>query len=473
MTAPAISSATSREVLSREIARKARALSFDQLPLEAVTKVKVAFLDLLSCAYESLDLPPSLQAINIASRGGSRGQGYAGVIGTSLRIAPAEAAFVNAVLSHGLVREDMHTGSVSHLGVVIFPTLLALSHRPSHQKQASGRDFILSAICGYEAGAAVGRAVMDRETVRRFRPTGITGPLGAAIGGALLLGLTEDATVSALGLAANTTVGLNEWPGSGADEMFFHVGFAARNAVTSVELAELGAYASETALDGAAGLFAALGRRERVSEVKAFADGQPLEILSVYHKPAPACNYAQTACQVARALAVEDGVQSSEIESITVKVSAAALGYPGCHATGPFERILQAKMSIQYCVAATLVRGAIEEANYRLLRDPEVLRLIGVTTLEEDPDFTRAYPGAQGTEIRVRLRDGRTLRRRMDDLVPATEPDIRSRFRTACERVLGIAATGAIEAAVDGLEDMEDVSVLSTMLGHAPEKAGT
>ena len=54
---------------------------------------------------------------------------------------------------------------------------------------------------------------MDRETVRRFRPTGITGPPGAAIAGSLLLGLTEDATVSALGLAANTTAGLNEWPG--------------------------------------------------------------------------------------------------------------------------------------------------------------------------------------------------------------------------------------------------------------------
>jgi len=442
--------------LSREIARGARSLSFDRLPREAVAKVKIAFLDLLSCAYESLDLPPSLQAMKIASRG----QGCGRVIGTSLRAAPAEAAFVNAVLSHGLVREDMHTGSVSHLGVVIFPTLLALSH----SKKASGLDFIRAAICGYETGAAVGRAVMDRETVRRHRPTGITGPLGGAIAGSLLLGLSEDATVSALGLAANTTAGLNEWPGSGADEMFFHVGFAARNAVTSVELAELGAYASETALDGAAGLFAALGKRDRVSAVKAFAGGQPLEILSVYHKPAPACNYAQTACQVARMLVMEDGVRAGEIEGITVKASAAALGYPGCNATGPFERILQAKMSIPYCVAATLVRGAIEEANYRLLKDPEVLRLIGVTRLEEGADFTSAYPGAQGTEISVRLRDGATLRRRMEDLVPAAEPEIRARFRTACEDVLGAAAMDAIEADVDGLEEMEDVSVLSTLL---------
>src|SRR6185437_8396516 len=121
-------------------------------------------------------------------------------------------------LGHGLVREDMHTGSVSHLGVVIFPALLALAHG----KKISGRDFILAAICGYETGAAIGRAVMDRETVRRFRPTGVTGPLGAAVAGAKLRGLSEDAMVSALGLAANTTAGLNEWPGPGADDMFFH-----------------------------------------------------------------------------------------------------------------------------------------------------------------------------------------------------------------------------------------------------------
>ena len=96
----------------------------------------------------------------------------------------------------------------------------------------SGRDFIAGAVCGYEVGASIGRALMDQETVRIFRPTGITGPLGAAVAGSCMLGFTEDAGVSALGLAANATVGLNEWPASGADDMFFHAGFAARNAVT-------------------------------------------------------------------------------------------------------------------------------------------------------------------------------------------------------------------------------------------------
>jgi 2-methylcitrate dehydratase PrpD len=269
--------------------------------------------------------------------------------------------------------------------------------------------------------------------------------------------LDEQTTVSALGLAANATGGLNEWPYSGGDEMFFHPGFGARNAVTAVELAELGALASETALDGPSGLFAGLGKAGQVSAVAPFS-GETPEILSVYYKPAPACNYAQTACQAALAISVP----SAEISAITVKASAAAVNYPGCNFAGPFERILQAKMSIQYCVAATLARREIEEANYRRLSDPEIARLAGITTLEADPIFTEAYPGAQGCEVVVALRDGQVVRQRLQDLIPATPAEIRVRFRAACG-----AAAGAIEEKIDGLDREEDVSALCALLGQS------
>lgn len=436
--------------LSRRMVRAARQVTLDDLALDVRDKVKIALLDFLSCAYEARDLPWGCQAIQRVSRASG---GVATVIGTPFRVAAAEAAFANATLGHGLVREDMHTGAVSHLGVVIFPALLALAQ----QQPVAGGDFMVAAVCGYEIGAAVGRALMDQEIVSRFRPTGITGPLGGAIAGARLLGLSEEATVSALGFAANATGGLNEWPYCGGDEMFFHPGFAARNAVTAVELAELGAFASEAALDGRAGLFAGLNRSAKLAEVKPFS-GRPLEILSVYHKPAPACNYAQTACQAALGLSAE--IDSRDIAAITVKASAAAVEYPGCNFAGPFDRILQAKMSIQYCVAATLARGAIEEANYRLLSDPETVRLAGITKIESDAAFTAAYPRLQGAEVMVTLRDGRTRQRRMENLQPASPDEIRARFRMAAGP-----ATNAIETAIDGLERQEDIGAFSALLG--------
>ncbi len=436
--------------LSRRMVGPARQLRIEHLAPEVREKVKIALLDFLSCAYEARDLPWGCQAIQRVSRDCA---GPATVIGTPFRVPPGEAAFANATLGHGLVREDMHTGAVSHLGVVVFPSLLALAQR----HRASGADFIVAAVCGYEIGAAVGRALMDREIVSRFRPTGITGPLAGAAAGSRLLGFSEEATVSALGFAANTTGGLNEWPFCGGDEMFFHPGFAARSAVTAVELAELGARASVTALDGRAGLFAGLDRAAKLPDVTPFS-GRPFEILSVYHKPAPACNYAQTACQAALALSAH--VESVQIAAITVKASAAAVGYPGCDFAGPFDRILQAKMSIQYCVAATLARRAIEEANYRVLSDAEIGRLAAVTKLETDAAFTAAYPHRQGAEVILTLRDGRTLRHRMDDLKPASPQEIRARFRAAAG-----AAGGAIEAAVDRLEHEEDAGALCALLG--------
>jgi 2-methylcitrate dehydratase PrpD len=336
------------------------------------------------------------------------------------------------------------------LGVVIYPTLLACAQR----KPVTGQAFILAAACGYEIGAAVGRALVDKDFVRLHRPTGTTGPIAGGVAGSLLLGLDEDATVSAIGLAANTAGGLNEWPYSGGDEMFFHPGFAARNAVAAVELAELGAFASETALDGRSGLFAALNRGDRASTVMPFKDGA-WEILSVYYKPAPACNYAQTACQAALALA---GVRSVDIQKVEVKCSAAAVGYPGCDYTGPFDRILQAKMSIQYCVAATLAQRKIAESNYHLLDDPEIMRLAGAMTLEARDDFTSNYPAKQGAEVTLHLRNGETRTRRLENVVPATPAEIRARFRSVCQ------SANAIEDFIDNLEHQQDAGALCNLL---------
>jgi 2-methylcitrate dehydratase PrpD len=444
-----------RPSLARGMIRAARSFRPGALEGELRAKVKVALLDMLSCALQALDTPAGRAVVKLATR---HQGGRAGVIGTPLTVAPEMAAFVNATLAHGLVREDMHTASVSHLGVVVLPALLALAQ----QKIVSGAAFLDAAVSGYEAGAAIGRALMDAEMVRVHRPTGITGPLGAALAGSLLFELDDDAAVSALSLAANAAAGLNEWARCGADDMYVQAGFAARNAVTSVELAALGVSASETALDGEAGLFRALGRPGAAESVELFAGPRP-EILNVYHKPAPACNYAQTACQAALALR-EERFEAREIRGIEVRCPAAAIHYPGCNAAGPFHRVLQAKMSIPFCVAAVITRGSLDERTFRQLDHPEIGRLASLTRLVEEPEFTRAYPGAQGAEVVVELNGGRRLSRRLRDLTPASPQLVRERFRAAAAPVLGGVAADVIEATIDSLEGQEDAGVLNALV---------
>jgi 2-methylcitrate dehydratase PrpD len=135
------------------------------------------------------------------------------------------------------------------------------------------------------------------------------------------------------------------------------------------------------------------------------------------------------------------------------------VAYPGCNYAGPFERILQAKMSIQYCVAATLAQSKLGESNYHLLNDPEVTRLIGMMTLEAGDDFTSNYPAHQGAEVIVRLRNGEIHKGRLNDVVPATPGEIRARFRAAASQ-----NAKAIENFIDDLEHQEDAGALGRLL---------
>jgi 2-methylcitrate dehydratase PrpD len=444
-----------RAPLARRLARAALSVSFADLPAAATSKAKDCLLDFLACALEARVLPWSRQAIGVV-RPIERG---ASIIGTGIEASPADAAFANAVLGHGLVREDMHAGSICHHGVVIWPALLALAQRTP----VSGATLLTAAIVGYEAGGRIGRALISSDVARLFRPTGLVGPLGAALGAAALLGLDDEAATSALALAANTSAGLNQWPHTGGSEMYFHPGFAARAAVTAVELAELGAYASPAILEGEAGLFAAV-RRAPPRDIALFAGDHP-EILDVYNKPAPACNFAQTACQAAVRAARRLGGGAARVRSVTVRLPSAALRYPGCDFSGPFERPLQAKMSIQFGVAAALVQGTLAEENYAQPDDPRIGRLLAAIRLEEDGALTRRFPAAQGAEVNVGLDDGSFVTERLEDVIPATSTEIRERFRAAAGAALGPARAAEIEACVDALEREHDAGHVAALAG--------
>ncbi|MGD8788074.1 MAG: MmgE/PrpD family protein, partial [Burkholderiales bacterium] len=456
-----IENATSlNEALALRLANACVSIDPASISREVIEKVKVCLFDLIGCAVESRSLPWSLQAKSVAQAVANQDQS-ASIIAQPYAVSFADAAFANAVMGHGLVREDMHSGSVSHLGIVVLPTLLALSQ----YRRVSGQRFCAAAMIGYEAGAKVGRAAMSPEIARIHRPTGISGPIGAAAAGACLLGLDREAITSAIALAANTTLGFNEWAHTGGSEMYFQAGFAARNALTAVLLTEAGAFASPSAIDGEAGLLASLGKRAAASTVKMF-EHTP-EIMNVYHKPVPACNFAQTPSQAALAIAGKSRIVPDNIESIRIRVPSAGMLYPGCNHAGPFAHILQAKMSIQYNVAAALIKGGVTEDNFSLLNDPGLHRLISLMTLEVDDTMTQAYPSQQGGEVEVTDKAGKTQRARLDDVVNATDEEVHERFRRELAAAFGDGQAGEVDAFIQNIEQARDAGKLAKLFAIA------
>src|SRR5262249_536157 len=154
-------------------------------------------IDALRCMFEARDLPTSLQVQTILS---PTTDGVP-IPATGLKAAPAEASFAMATMSASLLREDMHAASISHHGIVVWPTLLVLSHGAG----GSGAGLLAAGVVGYEFGARLGAALFDADLARRLRPTAFSATAGAAMGGAYLLGLSADQAAAAVALAVDAS----------------------------------------------------------------------------------------------------------------------------------------------------------------------------------------------------------------------------------------------------------------------------
>ena len=225
------------------------------------------------------------------------------------------------------------------------------------------------------------------------------------------------------------------------------------------------------ALDGEAGLFAGEAGADPATNVVLFPDDDA-EIMSVFHKPLPVCNFAQTPCQAALMLVREHGLTAAAISHVMIGACQAAIRYPGCDSRGPFERVLQAKMSIPFCVATALVDGTVSEAGFAALDRPEVLRLSASTTLEERGEFTRAFPAQQGADVTVVLSDGTRHSASMADLQPASREAVSQRFYQAARAVVGVSRSERIADAIAALELLDDVGALMRLTETDAATAG-
>jgi 2-methylcitrate dehydratase PrpD len=427
-----------------------------KLSPEVAAKAKLCLADALRCMFEARELATSRQALGVVT---PLADGVP-VAATEIVATPAEAAFAMATMSAGLLREDMHAASISHHGIVVWPALLALSDGAGVPgPKVPGARMLAAGVVGYEFGARLGAFLFDADLARRLRPTAFSATAGAAMGGAWLLGLSASEAVAAVALAVDASSGLNQWPHSGGDEIFFQAGRAAQAAVQAVALARAGAFASPELLDGPAGLFAAAGKRAP-GDLGLFA-AQPA-ILRVYNKALPICNFAQTAAQAALELAGYPGFSPGAVEALKVLVTEAALTYPGCDRQGPCERPLQAKMSIRFAVAAALAHGDLKEEHFHDLHDPAVARLGALCALEADPVLTQAFPAQQGARVEARMAGGELLIASLPDVTPATPEQIRQGLLARAGEVLGVGRARALLELIDRLERSGDAAALLT-----------
>ncbi|WP_420104333.1 MmgE/PrpD family protein [Bosea sp. (in: a-proteobacteria)] len=295
------------------------------------------------------------------------------------RKAGIDAALLsNAALFHGLAQED--TCGTVHVGAIVMPMLTAMAETGRYD----GKRFLPALLAGYEVAGLFDVAYGSLTAPLGLRASPLYGTLGAAAAAAAFMGLGEDGIASALANAAAFTGGTLQAFAEGTDEWRYQVGIAARNGLTAAALARAGSVTAPHAFEGNAGFLRAYVKADCDLEKLLEGLGKRWAIERVTFKPYPVCAFNQTPVQAA--LTLREKLAGRYPHAITVRMNPYETSYAGMLAKGPFSTISGTLMSIPFCVAVTLVRGAPTITNMTTYDDWQVAALIERINVVSDQD---------------------------------------------------------------------------------------
>ncbi|CAA9444087.1 MAG: Immune-responsive protein 1 [uncultured Rubrobacteraceae bacterium] len=312
-------------------------------------------------------------------------------------------------------QDDVHNGSVFHPATVVFPAALAAAQ----QTGASGRDLLVAAVAGYEAGVRIG-TYLGRSHYRIFHTTGTAGTLAAAAAVARLLGADGETMLHALGSAGTQAAGLWEFLRDAADSKQLHAAKAAADGLLAAYVARDGLTGATRILEGRQGL--AAGTSSDAEPAKLVEGlGERWAVLETSFKFHASCRHTHPAADALLQAMQENRLTIDQVEHVRARVHAAAIDVLGPVADP--RSIHQSKFSMGFVLALVALygRAGIEEFTEEALRDPEVREFHDRVEMVLDPEIDAAYPRRWVGSVEVETKDGRRFEYRVD--IPKGDPE--------------------------------------------------
>lgn len=316
---------------------------------------------------------------------------------------PARLAFLMGALCHILETDDLHRESVVHPGCVVVPAAWALAVA----RGTPGRAFLEAVLHGFEAATRIGMAVGPAH-YRIWHNTATCGPFGAAMAAASLLGLSDDATVHALGNAGSQSSGLWQFLETGAMTKHLHAGHAAEAGVNAAELAAFGFTGPPQILEGEKGFFRAACPDADPAAVLRKPEA-PWQLVRTSIKPWPSCRHTHPTIDAAAELRerlTADGIAADAIETVEVSTYAAAIDV--CDRP-VVQSDYEAKFSLQHTAAAALLFPLVDFAAFGAAARDRCAPLAARVQVQAADPWASAYPANWGGRVRLRLANGAEL----------------------------------------------------------------
>ena len=444
--------------------------TLDGVPTSVRDRAKHLVLDGLGCALVGSQLPWSRIGVEGVTALDSASD--AALIGWDGRATSAtSAAMVNSSFIQGFELDDYHPLAPLHSNSLVLPAMLAAAPKVG---RVSGERFLLGAILGYETGPRVGQALGGLDMLSRGWHSGVVfGPLAAAAAAGTLYGLDAAGFEDAFGMAATQSCGLMSAMYESMVKRMQH-GFASRNGLTAAALAAAGYVGIKRVFERPyGGWLAVFGEGHRTYPEEIYAGLGILWETERIAVKAYACMGLLHAA-IDAALELRPKADLSQIQRIDIDMGEAAYEHGGWKAERPLE-VIGAQMNVAYVVAVALLEGEVLIDQFmqdRINRD-DVWTLIDRTVTHHE----RAYDNLPAderltTRVRLTFSDGTTRAAKVAHPRGTgdrnlTNADIRDKFARLTRRVVSAERQAAIEKAILGIDDLDDVAQLASLLTPA------
>ena len=320
--------------LSRQFAKWAYELKYQDLPPEVVDKVKALTLQALASVLIGYQTPAAKQAIRMVKAEETVARGGSTILVDGAKVTKAGAGFANTSLISAGGKLDSYW-MLTHPGETIISASLLGAEAEGH----SGKDFITAAAAGYEVMERMARGFIPSVMARGFHAGPAFGIFGAVVPAAKLLGLDEEQIHSAIALSTALAAGNLEGPRSGGTMLRENA--STRNAILAVLSAKEGVKGGDTTLEGDAGFYHShtgnnkgklsyvFTGRKTTSLDRITSDlGREWEMMNTLHRIYSAGAFNLPHIDVTAKLCADNNVKPEDVERVEAVVNWLETQYP-------------------------------------------------------------------------------------------------------------------------------------------------
>ena len=454
---------------TRAIAQFISKLRYDDIPNEVITRIKLLILDSLGCALYGSALEWS--RILRATLAGLDVTKACRVWGTPELLSAPHAALVNGTLIQSFELDDVHRQGVLHVGAVTLPPLLAVTElRPG----LSGRDFLTSAVAGYEIGPRVGKCMGPQHIGQGWHSGATVGVFSAVSGAAAALRLSSEQAVHALGIAGTQSSGLMAAQ-YGAMVKRMHAGRAAQSGLYGALLAQAGFTGIvdifESPYGGFCSTFSRSNDRFNLDELS-WELGRAWETMRISLKFYSCVGSNHTTLDAIRNMQNKTPFGADDITSIVVHGSQVTVEHVGW----PYkpQGLVSAQLNLPFCVATLLLEGDVfvDQFTDAAVDDQRRIELSKKVSVLHDPAITaRGANYRHMVRVEVHLKNGVSLEQTVEaargsEISFASQAEIVGKFKKLATHVVSDARADEVVNLVLGAEKLARAEQIAQALAN-------